>query len=62
MLFLFSKKQVAFVSLLFGLPILIFGFILLTQNFIDYLFISLVLIIGSLLVIGGIMIYKDSLK
>jgi len=62
MLFLFSKKQVAFISFLFGLPLLIFGVYFILQGFSDYLLLSLMFIIGFLLVAGGAMVYKDSLK
>ncbi len=62
MLFLFSKKQVAFISFLFGLPLLIFGVYFILQGFSDYLLLSLMFIIGFLLVAGGAMVYKDSLE
>ena len=62
MLFLFSKKQVAFISFLFGLPLLIFGVYFILQDFSDYLLLSLMFIIGFLLVAGGGMVYKDSLE
>jgi hypothetical protein len=62
MLFLFSKKQVAFISFLFGLPLLIFGVYFILQGFSDYLLLSLMFIIGFLLVAGGGMVYKDSLE
>jgi len=62
MLFLFSKKQVAFISFLFGLPLLIFGVYFIIIGFSDYLLLSLMFIIGLLLVIGGSMAYKDSVK
>ena len=62
MLFLFSKKQVAFISFLFGLPLLIFGVYFILQGFSDYLLLSLMFIIGFLLVAGGGMVYNDSLE
>jgi len=62
MLFLFSKKQVAFISFLFGLPLLIFGVYFIIIGFSDYLLLSLMFVIGLLLVIGGSMAYKDSVK
>jgi hypothetical protein len=62
MLFLFSKKQVAFISFLFGFPFLIFGVYFILQGFSDYLLLSLMFIIGFLLVAGGAMVYKDSLE
>ena len=62
MLFLFSKKQVAFISFLFGLPSLIFGVFFIVQGFSDYLLLALMFIIGFLLVAGRGMVYKDSLE
>jgi len=49
-------------SFLFGLPLLIFGVYFILQGFSDYLLLSLMFIIGFLLVAGGAMVYKDSLK
>jgi hypothetical protein len=60
MLFLFSKKQVAFISFLFGLPLLIFGVYYIVLGFSDYLLLFLMFIIGILLIIGGFFAYKDS--
>ena len=57
-----SKKGVSFLSFIFGFPFLIFGVYLTLQGFSDYLLLSLMFIIGLLLVIGGSMVYKYSLK
>jgi hypothetical protein len=61
MLFLFSRKQVAFISFLFGIPLIIGPIALIGQGFTDYLISSILLIIGSLLILGGYFAYKDSL-
>jgi len=58
---LISKKGVSFLAFIFGLPHLIFGVYFIFQGFFDYLLLSLMFIIGLLLIIGGSMIYKDSL-
>lgn len=60
MIFLFSKKQVAFIAYLFGIPFLIFGLYTIFSGFSDYLLISILFIIGIMLIIGGSFVLKDS--
>ena len=60
MLFLFSKKQVAFISFLFGFPLIIGPIFLFSLGFSDLLIGSILLIMGLLLLLGGYFAYKDS--
>jgi len=60
MLFLFSKKQVAFISFLFGFTLFIGPIFLFLQGFSDYLIGSILLIMGTLLLLGGYFAYRDS--
>jgi len=60
MLFLFSKKQVAFISFLFGFALVIGPIFLFLQGFSDYLIGSILLIMGTLLLLGGYFAYRDS--
>lgn len=62
MLFLFSKKQVALISFIFGLPLIMFSLYFIFKGISDYLLISLMFIIGLFLMLGGQLVYKDSLK